>query len=99
MADVVLDKRDDGVALLTLNRPESLNAFGDDLPRLFAEALAECRADASVRCVAITGAGRGIDVESAGSWPAMTSVTRAASATVWVNGPIWSRLLAKATRP
>ena len=47
----------------------------------------------------IAGAGRGIDVESFGSWPAITSVTRAASATVRVNGPIWSRLLAKATRP
>jgi hypothetical protein len=40
-----------------------------------------------------------MDVESAGSCPPMTSVTRAASATVVVNGPIWSRLLAKATRP
>src|SRR5689334_126142 len=59
MADVLLDKRADGVALVTLNRPESLNAYGGDLPRLFAEALADCALDPAVRCVAITGAGRG----------------------------------------
>ena len=34
----------------------------------------------------------GIDVESIGSWPPMTSSTSAASATVVANGPIWSRL-------
>ncbi len=38
------------------------------------------------------GAGSGIDVESSGSWPAMTSSSSAASATVVANGPIWSRL-------
>jgi 2-(1,2-epoxy-1,2-dihydrophenyl)acetyl-CoA isomerase len=59
MADVLLDKRADGVALLTLNRPEVLNALGANLPRLFGEALDECRRDPSVRCVAVTGAGRG----------------------------------------
>ncbi len=58
MADVLLDKRSDGVALITLNRPESLNAFGEDLPRLFSESLEACRSDSAVRCVAITGAGR-----------------------------------------
>ena len=31
MTTVMLDKRDDGVALITLNRPERLNAFGEDL--------------------------------------------------------------------
>ncbi len=59
MADVLLEKRPDGVALVTLNRPESLNALGAQLPGLFAGALAECRTDPAVRCVAITGAGRG----------------------------------------
>jgi hypothetical protein len=44
-------------------------------------------------------AARSIDVESIGSWPAMTSSSTAASATLVANGPIWSRLLAKAMRP
>ena len=40
-----------------------------------------------------------MEVESIGSWPAITSSSAAASATVVANGPIWSRLDAKATRP
>ena len=56
---VILDKRDDGVALITLNRPERLNAFGDDLLQRLSEALVDCEDDPDVRCVAITGAGRG----------------------------------------
>lgn len=56
---VLVEKRPDGVALITLNRPESLNAMGGDLlPRLI-EALADCATDRAVRCVALTGAGRG----------------------------------------
>jgi len=56
---VILDKRDDGVALITLNRPERLNAFGDDLLQRLTEALVDCEDDPEVRCVAVTGAGRG----------------------------------------
>jgi 2-(1,2-epoxy-1,2-dihydrophenyl)acetyl-CoA isomerase len=59
MADVLCEKRPDGVALLTLNRPDVLNALGGELPQLFVEAFADCRRDPAVRCVAITGAGRG----------------------------------------
>jgi 2-(1,2-epoxy-1,2-dihydrophenyl)acetyl-CoA isomerase len=59
MPDAMLDKRDDGVALITLNRPDSLNAMGGDLMALFAEHLDDCERDRAVRCVALTGAGRG----------------------------------------
>jgi 2-(1,2-epoxy-1,2-dihydrophenyl)acetyl-CoA isomerase len=59
MTDVLWEKRADGVGLITLNRPETLNALGADLPRLYAEALEDARTDPAVRCVAITGAGRG----------------------------------------
>ncbi len=58
-ATVLLDKYDDGVALITLNRPERLNAFGDDLLQRLSEALVDCDDDPQVRCVALTGAGRG----------------------------------------
>ena len=40
-----------------------------------------------------------MDVESRGSWPAMALRTTALSVTSFVIGPIWSRELAKATRP
>lgn len=57
--DVLFEQHDDGVALLTLNRPESLNAMGGDLISQLAEILARCEGDRAVRCVALTGAGRG----------------------------------------
>jgi 2-(1,2-epoxy-1,2-dihydrophenyl)acetyl-CoA isomerase len=59
MTDVLLEKRDDGVALVTLNRPDSLNAMGGTLLDDLADTLADVERDADVRCVALTGAGRG----------------------------------------
>ncbi|MCH7998543.1 MAG: enoyl-CoA hydratase [Chloroflexi bacterium] len=58
MPDVLFEKRPDGVALITLNRPDSLNAMGGQLMPLLAAHLAECASDESVRCVVLTGAGR-----------------------------------------
>ena len=45
------------------------------------------------------GAGDGMEVESSGSCPPMTSSSNAASCTVVANGPIWSSDDAKATSP
>lgn len=59
MPDLIFEKRPDGVAVLTMNRPESLNAMGGDLMLLLAQHLDECARDRSIRCVALTGAGRG----------------------------------------
>ena len=53
----------------------------------------------SSRTESTRGVGRLSDVESAGSWPPITSKSRAASATVVAIGPIWSSELAKATSP
>ena len=49
---------DGGVAIITLNRPEVLNAFNDDLGYALVERVREAAADDMVRCVVITGAGR-----------------------------------------
>ena len=68
MPDVLFEKRPDGVAVITLNRPDSLNAMGGDLMPLLSQHLAECTTDPDVRCVVLTGAGRafcaGGDVKS-----------------------------------
>jgi 2-(1,2-epoxy-1,2-dihydrophenyl)acetyl-CoA isomerase len=56
--DVLIEKRGDGIAKITLNRPESLNAMGGRLMPLLAEYLADVSADRNVRCVVLTGAGR-----------------------------------------
>jgi enoyl-CoA hydratase/carnithine racemase len=48
-----------GVATLTLNRPERMNAFTDGMIQEWATALEEARTDTDVRVVVITGAGKG----------------------------------------
>jgi 2-(1,2-epoxy-1,2-dihydrophenyl)acetyl-CoA isomerase len=58
MADDVLIEKRDGVAKITLNRPESLNAMGGALMPMLAQYLADASSDRSVRCVVLTGAGR-----------------------------------------
>jgi enoyl-CoA hydratase/carnithine racemase len=55
---IVYDKRD-GIATITLNRPERMNAFTDTMIREWADALEDARRDRDVRAVIITGAGRG----------------------------------------
>ncbi|MSQ34147.1 MAG: hypothetical protein EXR60_07025, partial [Dehalococcoidia bacterium] len=49
----------DGVATITLNRPERLNAMGGQMHSELDDALVRCRDDRQVRCLVITGAGRG----------------------------------------
>ena len=49
--------RADGVATLTLNRPEALNAFNSEQLRLLEQMLAEVAADPAIRAVVLTGAG------------------------------------------
>ena len=55
---ILLDIRD-GIARVTLNRPDRLNSFNDAMHATLRDALAHVRADASVRVMLLTGAGRG----------------------------------------
>jgi len=48
----------DGVAVLTLNRPERLNAFSQDMLGALHAALERCAEDEAVGAIVITGAGR-----------------------------------------
>ena len=48
-----------GIATVTLNRPEKLNAFAGHMRRDLAEALEHAASEREVRVVVITGAGRG----------------------------------------
>ncbi|MGA2011603.1 MAG: enoyl-CoA hydratase-related protein [Solirubrobacteraceae bacterium] len=51
-------RRANGVAHLALNRPEALNAWTRQLGEEMVTALDDLAADADVRCIVITGAGR-----------------------------------------
>jgi enoyl-CoA hydratase/carnithine racemase len=58
--DVVLHEvRDDGVGILTLNRPDRLNAWTAGLEERYFELLADFDATDDVRAIVVTGAGRG----------------------------------------
>ena len=55
----VLYAAESGVATLTMNRPQVLNALDDSLLAGLRDGLARAKADAAVRAVLLTGAGRG----------------------------------------
>jgi enoyl-CoA hydratase/carnithine racemase len=58
MPEVLLVDDAEGVRLLTLNRPDALNAFNQELWYATAAALEEAADDDGIRCVVLTGAGR-----------------------------------------
>ena len=57
---VDVERPDPAVAVIRLNRPERMNAMSFDVMVPFRDALDEPGADASVRAVVVTGAGRGV---------------------------------------
>ena len=57
-ATVVFERRD-GVARVTLNRPDVLNSFNDGMFERLLAILAEIKADRTLRAMYLTGAGRG----------------------------------------
>ncbi|HQT76850.1 MAG TPA: 2-(1,2-epoxy-1,2-dihydrophenyl)acetyl-CoA isomerase PaaG [Rhodopila sp.] len=57
--EAILQTREPGWAMITLNRPDRLNAFNRAMHGALADALAALDADESCRAVLLTGAGRG----------------------------------------
>lgn len=55
----IFDVRDDGIAVLTLNKPEQLNALDLDFHSDIKAACQIVREDANIKVFVITGAGRG----------------------------------------
>lgn len=69
--DVVLVSRDGPVAVVTLNRPQAMNALSTALRRALAATFRELEADDSVRAIVLTGAGTraftaGLDLKELG---------------------------------
>jgi enoyl-CoA hydratase/carnithine racemase len=57
--DTVLYELRDGVALITLNRPDRLNALIPEMQELWFDLLERAAGDPEVRVIVVTGAGRG----------------------------------------
>ena len=70
--NVLLEINDSGVALVTLNRPDAMNALSMDLRRELCEVMFGIRDNDAVRAVVLTGAGEkaftaGLDLKELGS--------------------------------
>jgi enoyl-CoA hydratase/carnithine racemase len=62
MADVLLKERtEDGILILTLNRPDAMNCFNFDLLAVLADTIREANFDLDLRCIIITGSKAGDD--------------------------------------
>ena len=59
---------DDGVAVLTLNRPQRLNSFNAAMHAELRHALNKVRDDAQVRCLLLTGAGKAFSAGGDFNW-------------------------------
>jgi enoyl-CoA hydratase len=80
MSFVVIEQPRPQVTLLTLNRPDRMNAMAFDVMIPFREALEEISLDNNTRVVVITGAGHGFcsgaDLENPGRVPNIDGLTR-----------------------
>ena len=56
--ETIIYEKANGVATITLNRPQALNAFVPQMNKEVLEALKDGDRDAAVRCFVVTGAGR-----------------------------------------
>ena len=67
MPNVVLVERSEGIATVTMNRPEAMNALSFELRRALVDVFREIAGDDSVGAVVLTGAGRafsaGVDLK------------------------------------
>lgn len=57
MSDNIMVERDGFVGIITINRPEKLNAMTPEMAEALVAAVAEFNADDGIRCVVLTGAG------------------------------------------
>jgi enoyl-CoA hydratase len=80
MSFVLIEKPRPHVALITLNRPERMNAMAFDVMIPLREALEDVSRDNDVRAVVLTGAGHGFcsgaDLEDSGHVPNIAGLTR-----------------------
>lgn len=73
MTGLLLEKDSNGVAWLSLNRPEKHNAFNDELIASLIETLEKLERDDSLRALVLTAQGKhfsaGADLAGCSQWP------------------------------
>src|SRR5580698_2021591 len=57
MTEQLIETFEDGVATLTMNRPEARNALTGEMGSALSEAVRRCAGDPKVRAIVLTGAG------------------------------------------
>ena len=57
--DHLIFEKENGVAVLTMNRPEARNAMSGEMNEAMRNVLSEVELDPAIRCVVLTGAGKG----------------------------------------
>ena len=77
------ERRDQGVLLITMDRPDKYNAADEQMHSELARVWTEISADPHTRVAVITGAGKafsaGGDLDMVGGWPAITTGWRTCS--------------------
>lgn len=95
MKTVLLEKHQ-GFAIVTLNRPEAMNALSRELRKEFVATLADCTADPDVRVLILTGNGKafcaGFDLKELGSQQSADAAEEVNNEVAWAmqnfDGPI-----------
>jgi enoyl-CoA hydratase len=70
---LLVERRPDGVAVLTLNDQGRRNAMSDEMTAAYKRAIEDLRGDAGLRCVVLTGAGSAFSSGGDLSWLADTN--------------------------
>ncbi|TDD50445.1 enoyl-CoA hydratase/isomerase family protein [Nonomuraea terrae] len=68
MDEILVDRTDDGVVLVTLNRPDMRNAMTDAMTARWRATMADLAADREARCLVVTGAGSAFSSGGDLSW-------------------------------
>ena len=99
---IKLEKRDDGIAILTLNRPDQLNAMNGDMREELGEAATEFNQDDKLMVLIVTGAGRAFSAGGDVNYISVPRVfgefgnSRNALRRPW---PIWAQLIPQLDKP
>lgn len=68
MDELLVDRKDDGVVLVTLNHPDMRNAMTDTMTAQWRQTMSELATDRDARCVVVTGAGTAFSSGGDLSW-------------------------------